>query len=255
MRYYIIVFSFFSIFAISSCQDLILGPDEAKPPLPFKHSTRLTTYLDSMRYALELPALAAAIISDTGIIEAAAVGSRRYGGPLNVTNSDVFLPGSCAKSFTAVLAGLLIDEGKLSWTTTLAEIFPEYSNKMRSEYHEVNMLDLLSHSAGFLYNPDLTFHSSSPRDLRLEVVSWALVQPPATQRGKPLYSNVGFIIAGAIAEKLADRTYEEQVIEKILRPLGITTAGFGQIGTVGLEDQPLEHTPNHSPIITAPQNS
>jgi CubicO group peptidase (beta-lactamase class C family) len=254
MRHNLIFILILSAFAGLSCQNMILGPDEAKPALPTLHASRFATYLDSMRYALDLPALAAAIVSDTGIVEA-AVGSRRYGGPANVTINDVFLPGSCAKSFTAVLLGLLVDEGKVSWTTTLSEIFPEYSNTMRQEYHDVNLLNLLSHSAGFIRDPDLTLHSSSPRDLRIEVVAWALAQPPAVQRGHYLYSNLGFIIAGAIAEKLADRPYEELLMEKIFQPLGLTTAGFGQMRTAGLEDQPLQHTPGHSPIIAAPEDN
>jgi len=246
----IISFSFLFL----SCEKMILGPDGEKPPLPTQHASRLATCLDSMRYALDLPALAAAIITDTEIVDAQAVGCRRYGGPANVTNNDVFLPGSCGKSFTAVLLGVLVDEGKVSWMTTLPEIFPEYSNTMRQEYRDVNLLALLSHSAGFVRSPDLTLHSSAPKDLRLEVVAWALTQPPAVQRGQYLYSNVGFIIAGAIAEKLEGRPYEELVKEKIFQPLGLTTAGFGQVGTPGLEDQPLEHTPGHSSITAAPQD-
>ena len=243
-----------SSFLFLSCEKMILGSDGEKPPPPAIHASRLATYLDSMRYALDLPALAAAIVTDTGIVDAQAVGCRRYGGPANVTNNDVFLPGSCAKSFTSVLLGVLVDEGKVSWTATLSEIFPEFSNTMRQEYRDVNLLHLLSHTAGFVRAPELTLHSSSPKDLRREVVAWALTQPPAVQRGQYLYSNVGFIIAGAIAEKLENRPYEELVKEKVFQPLGLATAGFGQAGTAGLEDQPLKHTPGNSPILPAPQD-
>jgi len=235
-----------------SCQKTILGTDEAKPPLPTQHSSSLATILDYLRYALDLPALAGAIMTDTGIVDAQAVGCRRYGGTANVTNNDQFHLGSCGKSFTAVLLGILVDKGKIKWTSTLPEIFPEYANMMRQEYRDVNLLDILSHSAGFMRDPDMKPHSISPRDQRIEIVSWALTQPPAAQRGHELYSNLGFIIAGAIAEKVADSSYEDLLMEKVIRPLGLATAGFGVMGTAGLEDEPLQHTPNHSPIIATP---
>ncbi len=188
-----------------SCDRLLLGPEEGKSPLPTNHASRFETVLDSLRYALDFPALAGAIMTDTGIVEAAAVGCRRYGGVVNVNVDDQFHLGSCGKSFTAVLLGLLVDEGKLNWTTTLPEIFPEYAETMRPEYRDVTVHDLLSHSAGFVRDPKLTLKIADPRDKRAEVVAWALRQIPAVKRGQQLYSNLGFTIAGAIAEKLADR--------------------------------------------------
>lgn len=231
-----------------SCDKLILGPNEGRLPPPTIHASRFETVLDSLRYALDLPSLAGAIMTDTGIVEAAAVGCRRYGGAMNVTVDDRFHLGSCGKSFTAVLIGLLVDEGKLNWTTTLPKIFTEYSETMRPEYRDVTIRDLLSHGAGFIRDPELTLHAPTARERRAEVVAWALMQPPAVQRGTELYSNLGFIIAGAVAEKLADSSYEDLITKRIVQPLGLTTAAFGTMGTEGLEDQPLQHTSNHAPL-------
>lgn len=248
MKYKLLLITATLALTLPSCRDAILGPDGAKPPMPAVHDSRFATILDSMRYALDLPALAGAIMTDDGIVEAAAVGCRRYGGPMNVTVDDRFHLGSCGKSFTAVLIGLLVDEGKLSWTTTLPEVFPEYAGTMRPEYNDVTIRDLLSHAAGFIRDPALTLHEPTPREQRVEVVAWAVRQPPAVPRGTELYSNLGFIIAGAVAEKVADSSYEALIMERIVQPLGLTTAGFGTMGTDGLEDQPLQHTPNHAPI-------
>ncbi len=231
-----------------SCETVILGP-EAAPPLPTLHQSALATLLDSLRYALDLPALAGAIVTDTGIVDAQAVGCRRYGGAANVTINDCFQLGSCTKSFTAVLLGTLVDEGRVTWTTTLPEIFPEYASSMRSEFRNVSVRDLLSHSAGFMRDPNLTLHTKTPMEQRVEVVAWAVTQPPAQTRGRYLYSNLGYVIAGAIAEKLTGLTYEELIMERVIGPLGLTTAGVGQMGTPGLEDQPLQHTPDHGAIM------
>jgi CubicO group peptidase (beta-lactamase class C family) len=238
-----------------SCERSLLGPDGGDPPPSEVYASRLATILDSLRYALDLPALAAAVVTDTGIVEARAVGSRRYGGPKNVTPDDQFHLGSCGKAFTAALIGSLVDEGLLTWSTTLPEIFPEHAATMRPEYKVVNVRNLLSHSAGFVRDApqQLELKSARPRDQRIEVVAWALVQPPAVPRGEYLYSNLGFAIAGAVAERLTGRDYEDLVFERIIDPLGLATAGRGAMGTPGLEDQPLQHTPNHASIIATPE--
>lgn len=237
-----------------SCEKFILDPEEAEPPLPTVHDSRLATILDSLRYALELPALAAAIVTENRIIDAQAVGCRRYGGAANVTINDQFHLGSCGKAFTAALMGVLVDEGLVAWNTTLPEIFPEYNDIIRAEYREVAVKNLLSHSAGFMRDSDIRPESGAVKDQRLEIMKWAVKQPPVVQRGTVLYSNLGFLIAGSIIEKLTGRNYEELLLEKVIKPLGITTANFGAMGTPGMEDQPLQHSAIHAPI-TPTQNA
>jgi CubicO group peptidase (beta-lactamase class C family) len=245
---FVIALSFVVIFI--SCKKSDSAPTE--PLQPANQDTELTHVLDSLRIAGNLPALAGAIVSDTGVIVAGAVGSRRYGGPSNVTKSDQFHLGSNTKAMTAALIGMLVDDSLLTWDTTLPSIFPEYATTMRSEYRSVTVRDILSHSAGLLSNPTLTLTKTTVREQRTEVVAWALGQPPANAKGTYNYSNLGFIIAGAIADKLTGRAYEDLLFERLLQPLGITTAGFGPMGTAGLDDQPLQHTPQSQPLEPLP---
>jgi len=246
---YIKIIVIILVLLVLSCERLILGPEE-KAPSPVVHESEFATLLDSLRYALDLPVLAAAIVTDTGIIEAEAVGCRRYAGPANVTNTDRFHLGSCTKSFTAILIGTLVDQGLVNWSTTIPEIFPEYSGSMRQEYKNVTVTNILSHSAGFIRDSDLSIsEETNPTNGRIKMLEWALKQHPVQQRGTFLYSNLGYSIAGAIAEKLANRSYEDLIMENVIVPLEITTAGFGIMGNAGKEDQPLQHTPNHAPII------
>ena len=234
-----------------SCEKLLLNPEEVHNPPPVQQRSRLATLLDSLRFVMDLPALAAAVVSDTGCVELAVVGCRRYGGPENVTINDRFHLGSCGKAFTAALIGSLVDDGLVNWNTTLPAIFPEYVSIMRQEYRDVTVRDILSHSSGFTRDVpvDLPYKSQTTSGRRLEAVAWAVSQPPAQVHGQYLYSNLAFITAGAVAEKLTGRTYEDLLMERIIRPLGITTAGFGAMGTPGCEDQPLQHSPDHAPII------
>ncbi|MFH1197089.1 MAG: serine hydrolase domain-containing protein [bacterium] len=222
------------------------------------YDSKLATFLDSLRVAYNLPALAGAIITGNEIIDAQAVGCRKFGGNKNVTKNDKFHLGSNTKAFTATLIGILVDERKLTWETTLEEVFPELQNVIKAEYKDVTVKNILAHSAGLPGDPAITPTSGDARTMRYEIVQWAVQQIPAVPKGTYLYSNTGYIIAGAIAEKLTDKPYGDLLFEKVLTPLGINSAGFGPMGNVGAEDQPLQHyveeSGTHTPVEPEPQN-
>jgi CubicO group peptidase (beta-lactamase class C family) len=78
---------------------------------------------------------------------------------------------------------------------------------------------------------------------RLEIARQALSRPPSFPPGtKFLYSNEGYILAGAVLEHLTGRAWEDLMRERLFQPLGISTGGFGQPGTAGKTDQPWGHS-------------
>src|ERR1700749_1008192 len=101
--------------------------------------------LEVIRKKYDLPALALVVVKDGKICERDAVGVRKFGDTVPVTTNDVFHIGSCTKSMTATLAAILIEEGKLRWDTTIAEVFPELKGVMDKRYEAVNVEQLLHH--------------------------------------------------------------------------------------------------------------
>jgi CubicO group peptidase (beta-lactamase class C family) len=78
---------------------------------------------------------------------------------------------------------------------------------------------------------------------RLEIARQALSRPPKIPPGtKYWYSNVGYILAGAVLEHLTGRAWEDLMRERLFQPLGISTGGFGQPGAAGKTDQPWGHS-------------
>ena len=104
--------------------------------------------IEAIRKKHDLPALAVVVVKDGQICDRAAVGVRKWGDPTPVTTNDVFHIGSCTKSMTATLAAMLIEEGKLRWDTTIAEVFPELKGKMDKQYETVTVEQLLHHRGG-----------------------------------------------------------------------------------------------------------
>ena len=75
-------------------------------------------------------------------------------------------------------------------------------------------------------------------DRRYGILRDNLADPPAATAGEYLYSNLAFVIAGAMAEKVTGKTWEALMQERLFEPLGMSSAGFGPPGAPGGVDQP-----------------
>ncbi len=207
--------------------------------------------LEPIRQKHDLPALAGAIVTSRGVSAVGAVGVRKYGTKMPVTVNDEFHLGSNTKAMTATLLALLVEGGKLSWTETLEQIFPELAGRMNPAYRKVTVEQLLAHRAGFSSESwprgktfsDMYELPGSPREQRRAYIAMVLAEAPVNEPGKEyLYSNRSYAVAGAIAEKIANDSYENLMRKRIFEPLGMATCGFGAMGTPGKIDQPWQHT-------------
>jgi CubicO group peptidase (beta-lactamase class C family) len=206
----------------------------------------LTPYL--ARY--DLPALAAAVVQDGKVIACGAVGTRRAGAAIPVTINDRFHIGSDTKAITALLAAMLVEENKLRWDSTVAEVFPEFSATMNPGLRGVTLEQLLSHTSGIpadnlaadkLLAKSLT-QEGNLDELRLWLVRQWSKQPLAAKPGTRFaYANMNYVLAGAMLERLSGKTWEELITERIFIPLGLKTAGLGNQASLGWIDAPLGH--------------
>lgn len=199
--------------------------------------------LDNLREKCGAPALIAANNS-----EILVSGTRAFGKDIKAHIADKWHIGSITKSFTALLVAKMVDNGIVKWETTIGEVFGEFA-KADNPYKGVNFLHLLSHRSGMPGNiplPKLLSYkriNSDPRGERIDYVKTALQQKPNGKMGEHFeYSNSGFVIAGAILEKLSGKSWEELMRSEILEPLGLNSAGFGAPGEKGKLDQPLGHS-------------
>src|SRR5581483_8396545 len=80
--------------------------------------------LEILRAKYKLPACASAVIEDGQIMALGATGLRRADRDVHVTTADLWHIGSCTKSMTATLVGVLVDSGKLRWDTTIPDALP-----------------------------------------------------------------------------------------------------------------------------------
>lgn len=222
----------------------------------------LQPYLD--RYGM--PALAAAVVKDGEIIAAGAVGTRRHGADVPVTVHDRFHLGSDTKAMTSLLAAMLVEEGKLGWDTTVGGMFPELAETMDAELKGVTLDQLLSHASGIPSDTEEDFRlmlaAQAQDDLNLdEARLWLVGQiAPRPLQSRPgeqfAYSNIGYVLAGAMIERVSGRSWEELIVERVFEPLGLDSAGLGAQSTLGRIDAPLGHAPQEDgppkPMLAGP---
>ncbi|MFG1302326.1 serine hydrolase domain-containing protein [Xanthobacter sp. V3C-3] len=220
----------------------------------------LDSYLAQVRARYGLPALAAAVARNGEIIAAGAVGTRVAGKDIPVTLEDRFHLGSDTKALTATVAGTLVDEGKIKWTTTLGEVLGKKVQGINPALAAVTLEQLLDHTSGIPSDTpeiiDIYFNpvefQKGPTDLRLDALErWKAHAPQVPKEGSPFqYANLGYIFAGAMLEEVSGQSWEQLVRERIYEPLGLKTAGFGPQATFGRYDAPFGHSIDDKGVVT-----
>jgi len=138
---------------------------------------------------------------------------------LKMNNSNLFYIASVTKTFTAMTAIRLIEEGKLSFDDTLSKWYPEYE---KADKVTVRMLlDQTSGHTDFIHTPSLTSKTYDDHsEMVLEYMEEKLgyTDEPGARFS---YSNINFIILGVIIEKVSGDSYCNSLKKLVLTPLGL----------------------------------
>src|ERR1041385_4158475 len=110
--------------SIASVTSHAAEPPAAPPPKDI--SALLTPIIQKH----DVPGMAAAVVQNGQVVALGAAGVRTRGKPDKITAADRFHLGSDTKAMTAMLCGILVDEGKLKWDQTLGQTFPELAKSM-----------------------------------------------------------------------------------------------------------------------------
>ena len=192
-------------------------------------------------------AIAALRIGDQPL-KIAAVGVRKSGSNEPMTINDQIHVGSCTKAMTATMLARLVEQKKLAWDLTIESALPEISKKIHADYRSATLQQLLQHRAGVPANAPNWWSGAGPQSgeelmtLRKKIAVESLQQAPAKKPGEAYeYSNLGYMLAGMMAEKVTGKASEQLLRELVFEPLGMRTAGFGPPGTTDKIDQPWGH--------------
>ena len=179
-----------------------------------------------------VPGASVAVVHDGAIALAKAYGRARLDPPAPATPAMRYPIGSISKQFTAAAVAMLAAEGKLGLEDRVAKFLPDLPRA-----GDITLRQILSHTAGIRdywpqdFVPATMLEPITPDAL---LGRWAR-QPLDFEPGsKYQYSNTGYVLAGAIVEKVSGRPLMEFQRERIFRPLGMdSVVDFDQGGLTG----------------------
>jgi len=190
----------------------------------------LSGSLTEIRGQTGVPALGTLVFEDGKETAITVSGQRSSDSKKRVSEDSLWHLGSNTKAMTATLVARLVEAGDLTFETTVAEVFEGLPEPAGS----ITLEQLLAHTAGLPANPPAPIFSSL-RDTgkkvvkhRRELAEWALTNDLLSTPGETyLYSNVGYIVVGAVLEAKYRKPWEKLMVDKLFKPLKISDFGFG----------------------------
>lgn len=171
------------------------------------------------------PGIGIGIVAKDKLVLAKGYGYRNYDEKLPFTSKTLFSIGSNTKLFTVIAAGMLVQEGKLTWDQPIRDIVPQirfYNNELNNT---VTLRDMLAHRTGITRHDGIWYQRNSltRKDIFARL---KYLKPEAPLRQTFFYNNLMYAAVGYIIELLSGKTWEEFVYERILQPLTMSSTVY-----------------------------
>ena len=186
---------------------------------------------------LGYPGMAVLAQSADGKVQSAAAGYSNLENHTPMRVDDAFHVASINKTFTAVAVLRLIDDHKLSLSTTLQECLGQAVAQIPNA-ERITVGQLLDHSSGiYATNNDIDYLTTviGPKADPTRVWTPAeLIALASKNRSKPSgapgqghhYSDTNYILLGMIVERVSGRPFKEHLTQTLLVPLGMNSTYF-----------------------------
>ncbi|MFD5091279.1 serine hydrolase domain-containing protein [Amycolatopsis thailandensis] len=144
---------------------------------------------------------------------------------LPVDPGTLFMIGSTSKTFAAAAVLALVEDGALDLDKPVVEYLPDLRLADPEARGKVTLRHLLTHSAGFLGDVDL---STGWGDDALSLAVDRFGELPQNFAPGEVFSycNAGFQLAGRVVEVVAGEAFEDVVRVRLLEPLGMTESYY-----------------------------
>jgi len=182
------------------------------------------SYMEKLLKDWNTPGVGVGIVLNDKLVFAKGYGYRDYEKKLPFTPDTLCQIASNSKLFTAVAAGMLVEEGKLTWDKPIREAVPTiqfYNDQLNAN---VTLRDMLSHRTGVTRHDAIWFRSPFTRKELFEKLKY--LEPQEPLRETFLYNNLMYAATGEIIELKSGKTWEQFVRERIFTPLNMGTTTF-----------------------------
>ncbi len=170
------------------------------------------------------PGVGVGIVVNDELVFARGYGFRDYEKKLPFTPGTMSPIASNTKLFTAVAAGLLVKEGKLTWDKPVRDSVPSIRFNNDQLNNTVTLRDMLSHRTGITRHDTIWYKSDFTRKQLFDKLVYLEPQEPARQTF--LYNNLMYAAVGYLIELQSGKTWEQFVKERILDPLEMSSTSY-----------------------------
>ena len=170
------------------------------------------------------PGIGVGIVVKGELVFAKGYGYRDLGQKLPFTTKTTVPIASNTKLFTAVAAGLLVEDGKLDWDKPVRNYVPSIKFWSDALDDTITIRDMLSHRTGITRHDTIWYKSDFTRQELFERLRY--LEPTQPPRSIFLYNNMMYAGAGRVVELLSGKSWEDFVRERIFTPLGMTSSTF-----------------------------
>ena len=141
------------------------------------------------------------------------------------TPQTQFRAASMYKMMTAAATLQLVQEGKLNLDATVGTYLPDYPNA--DVKSQVTLHHLLTHTGGTgdIFGPEFAANRLQLRNVSDYIALYGTRGVQFTPGAKHVYSNYGFILLGAIIERVTGKSYDEHLGARVLTPAGMSFTG------------------------------
>jgi CubicO group peptidase (beta-lactamase class C family) len=228
-----------SLLAVASAVSAAAAP-APKEPTVAQRLTGLDVYMETLVRDWNVPGIGVAVVARDQVVLAKGWGFRDYGKKLPFTPQTVVPIASNTKLFTAVAAGMLVEEGKLAWDAPVKQFVPSirfYNDQLDAT---VSIRDMLGHRTGITRHDAIWYKSDFTRKELFERLRY--LEPKEPIRQLFLYNNMMYAGAGYAIELLSGKPWEAFVQERIFAPLGMASSVFSIDALVAAPDHGVPWT-------------
>ena len=181
-------------------------------------------YMEQILKDWNTPGIGVGIVVNDKLVFAKGYGYRDYEKKLPFTPTTLCQIASNSKLFTAVAAGMLVEQGKLTWDNPVRDAVPTIQFYNDQLNNNVTLRDMLSHRTGVTRHDLIWFKSPFTRKQLFEKLKY--LEPQQPMRETFLYNNLMFSAVGYIVELKSGKTWEQYVRENIFQPLDMPTSTY-----------------------------
>ncbi|MGH9874981.1 MAG: serine hydrolase [Pyrinomonadaceae bacterium] len=181
-------------------------------------------YMEKVLKDWNAPGIGVGIVVNDKLVFARGYGYRDYEKKLPITPATLFPIASNTKLFTAVAAGFLVEDGKLTWNQPIRQSVPSIEFYNSELNNTVTLRDMLSHRTGITRHDTIWYKSDYNEKELFERLKY--LEPKEPLRQMFLYNNMMYAGVGESIYLQSGKPWTDYVRENILKPLDMNSTVY-----------------------------